>query len=240
MSNVVTLAELKARALDYADMTGSDFVVDARLRDYINSVASELYDLMVNANEEWFLKTHTVSMVSGTEEYELPSDYYKMIKCFWVSGGRRYAMSQFMLSELDGSSQTPLQGGSIEIWYVPQMLLFSANTNAETIGSVYVDGAIADPTPIPPLPTGWEDYIALGAAVKLLNREESDSSALLRDQTAIGKRIIAMAEPRDTGTPQRIQDVTSSAGGGRYDVPYSLSYRVLGSKIRFCQFAVGV
>jgi hypothetical protein len=239
MSNVVTLAQLKARALDYADMTGSDFVVDARLLDYINSVASELYDLLVNTNEDWFLDTHTVTLVSGTDAYELPSNYYKLIKAFWVSGGRRHNIKQFMLSELGGSSQNPLQGGAVELWYVPQMLLFSADD--DTIGSVYAgDGTIDEPTPIPPLVRGWEDYVALGAAIKLLNREESDSSALLREQTGIGKRIIALAEPRDTGEPQRIQDVTSYGGNMLHDVPYSLSYRVMGSKIRFCQYTVGV
>ena len=239
MSNVVTLAQIKARALDYADMTGSDFVVEARLLDYINAVAAELYDLLVNTNEDWFLKTHSVAVVSGTDAYELPSDYYKLIKAFWVSGGRRHTIRQFMLSELGGSSENPLQGGTVELWYVPQMLLFS--DDGDTIGSAYAgDGTIVEETPIPPLIRGWEDYVALGAAVRLLNREESDSSALLREQTAIGKRIIALAEPRDTGEPQRIQDVTSRSGNMLYDVPYSLSYRVMGSKIRFCQYTVGV
>lgn len=228
MANTVSLTVLQARALDYADMTGSGFPDTTRLTDYINSSATELYDLLVNAFSDYFLETDTFSVSANTEDYDLPDDFYKSKKVFWVSGGRRYPIKAFQLAEVDGLNIGPLISGTIEMWYVPQMALLDAG--ADTIGSV-----------IPPITPGWEDYIALGAAIRLLNREESDSSALSREKAAIGERIMALAEPRDSDEPSRVQDVKHRFSRSPLLDPDAgaVRYRILGSKIKFIQYDQG-
>jgi hypothetical protein len=231
MANLVSLADLQSRALDYADMTGSGFPDTNRLTDYINSSASQLYDLLVNSFSDYFLKTHSFSVSSGSEDYDLPSDFYKMKKVFWVSGNRRYPVKAFQLSELDGLNIGPLISGTCELWYVPEMsLLDSSDPTKDTIGET-----------IPPVVPGWEDFIALGAAIRLLTREESDPSALIMERSALESRIIALAEPRDSDEPTRIQD-----SKGRFSRRINLDpdassvrYRLMGSKLKLIQFDQG-
>ena len=230
MPSSVTLADLRARALDYADMTGSSFPETSRLDDYINSIASELYDILVNSYEDYFLKQMAdFDLVAGTEDYSLPTDFYKAKKVFYVSGGRRFTIPQFNLESMDGAKTSPVSGGTISFWYVPEMTLMASSGDSIAAS-------------IPPIVKGWPDFIALGAAIRLLIREESDPSALMRQKAEMQGRITSLAEPRDEGSQDRIIDVEHrwNTIGYEYDPgAFSLRYRIMGSKIKFIQYDVG-
>ena len=230
MASAATLSDLRARALDYADMTGSNFPVEARVDDYINSAASEMYDILVNAYEDYFLETEPITLVAGTENYALPSDFYKAKRVYYTTGGRRFSIHPFNLETLDGAKTSPLTSGTAELWYVPEMSLMTADD--DTIRSI-----------IPPMIKGWPDYIALSAAIRLLIREESDPSALMREKGMMQERLLSMAEPRDAGIPDSIQDIGHRWNdvGFAYDPgAFLMRYRIMGSNIKFIQYDAGV
>lgn len=230
MASPETLATLRARALDLADMTDSNFPVAARVTDYINSAASELYDILTNSFEDYFLKVQSITLVSGTEDYALPTDFYKSKRVFYIAGGRRFGVHPFNLNDLDGAKSSPISGGSVELWYTPEMTLMSAES--DTIAAS-----------IPPIVKGWAEFIALGAAIKLLTREESDATALIMEKQQMKQRLIDMADPRDAGIPDRVQDIDSrfNQTGYTYDPgAYLLRYRIMGGNIKFIQYDVGV
>lgn len=56
---------------------------------------------------------------------------------------------------------------------------------------------------------GWEEYIVVDAAMKCLQKEESDVSVLMAEKSALKQRIEAMASNRDAGKPERITDVNA-------------------------------
>jgi len=229
MASTVTLDTLKARALDYCDMTSSGFPDTSRLTDYVNAAAAELYGMLTNSFEDYFVETEEINLVSGTGEYALPADFYRLVRAFCVSSDRRHEISKFSIGSVHGSKLTPSQGGTVELWYVPEMTLMSAGS--DTVASV-----------IPPAINGWDDFIALSVAIRLLIREESDATALMHERDLLRGRIMASAEPRDEGGVDQVQDNSRRWGGGssRTDsAPYSLKYRLVGNKIRFIQHDVG-
>ena len=57
--------------------------------------------------------------------------------------------------------------------------------------------------------SGWEEYIVIDAAIKCLQKEESDVSVLMSQKSAIAKRIEAAAENRDAGEPSKVTDVSN-------------------------------
>jgi hypothetical protein len=61
---------------------------------------------------------------------------------------------------------------------------------------------------------GWEDYVAIRVAMTLLDEEESDTRHLERDLARVEARIQALADNRDSGRPQRIQDTQGLIDGG--------------------------
>ena len=242
MASQTTLAELRARALDYADMTDSDFPVVARLDDYLNSAAADLYDVLVNSMEDYFLELYTFNIQAGTEAYDLPDGtfppvpnqqpgFYKARKIFYLADNtRRFRVRRFNLDDVNAALIQPFSGGTIEMWYIPEMPLMVAAT--DTVAKA-----------IPPIVHGWDDAIALGGAIKLLAREESDTSVLAAQQGRIMQRIMDMAEPRDEGEPDRIKLHRTIANP--YDVffgsgSFSYRYRIMGQKIRFLQYALGI
>lgn len=229
MASSTTLDTLKARALDYCDMTSSGFPDSSRLTDYVNAAAAELYAMLTNSFEDYFVTTSQISLVSGTGTYPLPADFYRLVRAFWVSSDRRHEIGKFSMGAVHGSKLSPAQSGTVELWYVPEMTLMSAGS--DTLADV-----------VPPAINGWDDFIALSVAIRLLIKEESDASALMNERDTIRGRIMASAEPRDEGGATQIQDQTRrwDEGSSRTDPgAYTLKYRLMGGNIRFVHHDVG-
>lgn len=219
--NETRLSDLKARALDHADMTGSDFPDKDRLTDYANSGLAVLHELL--AMHDYFRSVSTIALVTGTEAYQLPNDFYKASRVWRVSNGRRYMLDRFNLAQLDGyTTNGPAFSGVAELWYAPQLKKLVRDKDK-------VEGV---------LPNGWDDFVALHMAVQLLNREEQSSAEQAAEREAVRQRIVMHVEPRDTGVPDEIEDHYNRWGGGVcQDDPYrSLRYRILGDKIHFVEF----
>lgn len=57
---------------------------------------------------------------------------------------------------------------------------------------------------------GWEEYIVVDAAIKCLQKEESDTTVLERQKAGLLARIEAEAANRDAGAPATVTDVTQN------------------------------
>lgn len=228
MANQVTLGDLKARALDRADMTNSSFIETARLRDYLNAGGSELYNILVRVyGDDYFFKKDTIVTVANQEEYNLPPDFYKLTALWLVLGSgnntQRRELKRFMYSDvgtdhdhsLSLSTQLPRYrltqnnlflfpkpdgGKTIEFWYVPQYQKMIADTDSVNLG-------------IPTLPNGWEEYLVVWAAIKCLEKEESDTRDLKQDLADLRSQFINTAPDRDTKEGERVVDVSRRFDG---------------------------
>ena len=220
MANPTTLTDLLARSLDYADMTSSGFPVAARNIDYINDGLSELHEIL--AMHDYLRSSASIALVAGTEEYALPTDFYKSTRVWLLTSGYRYEIERFNLSQLSGRKTTgPASSGTAQLWYVPQLAKLSAGADIVSVA----------------LPIGWENFVALHAAIQLLNREESDPQALMAERERVKQRIIGHVEPRDAGGPDQIEDHYNRWGYGTVDdCSLSMRYRILGNKIHFVDF----
>jgi hypothetical protein len=57
---------------------------------------------------------------------------------------------------------------------------------------------------LPYLNNGWEEYAVITAAIKCLQKEESDTMPLMQEKAIQLKRIEDVAQNRDVGDPGRI------------------------------------
>lgn len=196
------------RALDYADMTGSAFPVAARNLDIINDGLSELHYALANAeNADWFNSSVQIAVVKDTGAYALPNGtlysnakkFYKALKVYLREGSRRYKLRSFERGEIDGFEVAPLNAGTIDLFYIPEFVALA--TAGASIDTAY--------------PSGWEDYVALHLAVRLLLRESSfdKASAYAQERDRKLQHILRGITPRDIGTPGHIQDVTNRWSG---------------------------
>jgi len=228
MPSLVTLADLKTRSREAADMVGSTFIEDPELTRYINASAQELYDLLIASyTQEYYLTESDITIVSGTDLYDLPADFYKLLGVDLVlsSGGAGEAVTlqPYMFSERNkylnsyvssfsnnGAVRAkyrlqnnqikmipePSGGFKLTVHYIPSMTKFVSDVDT-------FDGV-----------NGWEEYIIIDTAIKMLRKEESDITALTFEKNDMLKRIESMAKDRDAGSPDYVADVSRAS----YDV----------------------
>jgi hypothetical protein len=219
-------------------MVNSSFVTDAEWNSYIASSYKELYDLLVSAyGNDYYVATPVTFTTDGTSDtYPLPdgtlysgaSAFYKLLgvdlqtqsgqiwqtlKPFNFAERNRYApygvnslyRNSAMKYRLEGNSiwftPLPQAGLTIKLWYIPQPSTLSLDTDT-------FDGI-----------SGWEEYVIIDAAIKALQKEESDVSVLLGQKQAMIVRIQAMAEQRDAGSPATVSD-TMGIGLNPYADPW--------------------
>ncbi len=228
----MTLAEIRTAARQRADMTASQFVTDAEFNSYINSSLAELYDLLVtNYGNDYFATTATITTVDGVERYPLPADFYKLLgvdlaiqgtagtpsatyvslRPFNMTERNRYTTASVQTwvgvtnirYRLSANSlwitPTPQAGQSLRLWYVPRVV------------ALVTDADVADGI------SGWLEYVVVDAAIKALQKEESDVSVLLAQKAALVQRINGSAANRDAANPATVADTQFTSGAWPYN-----------------------
>lgn len=205
-----------------AALTGDGFfVTEPELISYINQSLFELYDLMISCfGANYFVKAPpgTITADGTNDQFALPSDFYKLLGVdLRLSSGKYVALDSFEFKErnrlaftnarslygqmryrLNGSSlwltPRPAGGQVFQVWYVPSMTPLAALADT-------TDGV-----------SGWTEYIITDAAIKCLQKEESDTRVLMAQKQALVTRIQAMADSRDIGSPHKVVDALSATG----------------------------
>lgn len=92
---------------------------------------------------------------------------------------------------------TPSAGQQIRLWYIPRLTTLLQDTDTTVTGI-----------------SGWNEYIIVKAAYYALTKEESDTSSLVMQLSALNDRIISSATNRDAGQPDKISDTRANNGWG--------------------------
>ena len=215
MANRTTRGELKARARRVADMVNSDFISDDELNDWINLGVSELHDLLVGSFEDWFEQQATISIVSGTDAYDLPSDFYKAKGVDFDFSGSTYTVPRYMPNQRNVFKSGPAVGllGVAAYRIIDDQIRFipvPSGSGPATLRYVQHSTPLLtdDQRVHARIPQGWEEYIVLEAAIRMLLKEESETGPAQLHKDRLEARIRTLAE-RDVGEPWRVQDVTS-------------------------------
>lgn len=218
-----TLATLRTRVRERANMENSTFVSDSELNRYINYSINDLRDKMIiKTGEEYFADTEPYTLVDGTEEYSLPADFYKVISCQVLGdNGLYFPLKRFEYAEQNEYAR-PLYYRSADIRYRIRgsKLVINPATNigGRVIRLIYV--------PLPPELTqdsdtlegfnGWDEYVILLSAIKCLQKEEQDVADLKQELMVMDARLDKMMDNRDHSQPARVQDTSRLSRGARY------------------------
>lgn len=233
----MTLAVLRQQSRERADRVNSEFVTDQELNTYINQSYFELYDILVQKfGNEYFVAPPIIIPTTGTDSIQLPDGvlysnarpFYKLLgidlQLNSASGPQqgfitlhkyefiernRYVYPQLTTNLLGADVPryrivgneiqfipVPQSGQNMRLWYVPRMQVLLQDTD------------IADGV------SGWTEYIIVDAAIKMLQKEESDVSVLAAQKMMLEKRIEEAAENRDIGLPETVSDVRRRWDGG--------------------------
>jgi hypothetical protein len=225
----VTLQQLRDQARARADMQNSGFISDSELDFYINSEIQELYDLLVTKFEDYYLQTSNFSIAQGSNSFNLPEDFYKMRGVDITIATGQYINARPFNFEDRNITTNPMavpfnnnlynyryqiRGNTVyflsqpdnqaiagRLWYVPTFEKLED-------GDDTFDGI-----------NGYEEYVILGATIRMLMKEESDARVHIAMKQEMKKRIEETAANRDVGRPEKVTDVRGACEwdrSGRY------------------------
>lgn len=215
----VSLGWIRYMAFLRADMLNSQFISLPEANSYISNSRKALYDLMAQKfGDEYFSSsTYTWTTAGNQSLYPLPPDFYKstlievalnpMDPQSWVTLRRFNKVQQNLLNfpnvytlwgvtnlryRFTGNfielAPFPTGGQTLRMWYTPRPKILMQDTDI-------LDGI-----------SGWEDYVILDAARKMMLKQEQDTQEIVSELNGIVARIESAAENRDIAEPDTVSD----------------------------------
>lgn len=236
LSGQMSLFEIRLRSQQRADRVNSNFVIKSEWNFFIDQAAYELYDLLITANEDYYVAPRLTITTDGSSSYDLPTGanytsapaFYKLygvdlgldsstnawvtLKKFDFISRNRYVFPQ-LTSSLLGVFNLQYRMLGSKIHFIPQPV------SGQPIGLWYfprLTALLAD-TDILDGISGWTQYVIVRAAKYALDKEESDTSKLDSELMFMKTRIEETAMNRDAGQPDTISNVRSN--GERWGSP---------------------
>lgn len=214
-----TVSNIILEAQQRCNKENSPFYTQQELISMVAQSYKELYDKVVTAfGDDYYVMTpYTYTTGQNQQMYPLPADFYKLLLCEVALNPQDpnsyVTLKQFNLIQknlfnypnqytmygitnlryrLNGNNlmivpQT--QGGqTIRIWYVPR---------PNQLISLYdtLDGV-----------AGWEEYVVADVCIKMLAKEESDTSVFGAQKAMMSQRLDEMSKNRNIGEPQTVSD----------------------------------
>lgn len=226
MANLVSKSTLRTSVRYRADQENSSFISDSEIDYYVDRAVRALYDKLVDAfGDEYYSSSSTISVTSSTDTYALPATFYKMQAVRLLVDTNRYVrLTKATLYEIDNTYPDP---SAWTVSWIPQMrcrlkyrllggnivfLPFPAGSRTIKIHFAPVWAGFANDADTFDFVDGWDEYVVLCAAIKCLNKEESDPGPLLQEKMDMEMRLQNMIKNRDLGEPQRIYDAQGWTG----------------------------
>lgn len=229
---LMTVQSIVDTAIDLADMRNSKFIdqsgtADSELIRYANIAYRDLYNTIIQTDNQYFTINYNISIIGGTDEYALPADFYKLdgVDLQIDATSKRFlTLRPFMFQErnkfrsglaftnspygqvfkylLSGSKirflPIPSISGTVQLWYTPVPTVITSLTNTVEVM------------------VGGDEYLSLTIAMAMLAKEESDTSTLNGKRLEVLQQLKNVLQSRDSGAPEYITDEASLNAGALY------------------------
>lgn len=210
----VTLQDIRLDCRDRADMPRARLVSDQNLDRYINDSVARVYKMLVAARgQDYYMKDQSFTTDGrNPSQYALNSDFWQLVNVTATDGTFRRTLRPFTMKERARWQEYAVPAGLVVTYsYVPA-------PDRLTDPDATFDGI-----------AGWEEWVVLDAAMKMLEKEETDTSAMANRRAELTREIELLAPDRDAGWPERVTDV-----GRGWDYSYAFGgglprYRLFGA-----------
>jgi hypothetical protein len=243
----MALADLRTAARQRSDTENDPHISDSELTTYLNQSAFELYDLIVDAygdnyflvNPDYVFVTDGVHDVypfpDGSATYLLndgvttaPAVYKPLGVDLSTAQGQPgtwltlYPFNNAERNSFGVPGQVPYVGmidlrynfRGNNLWFVP---LPAGNQTARMLYVPRMSPLVND-TDLLDGVSGWTEYVIVDAAIKCMQKQETDPSDLRLEKAALRQRIDAMKLKRNAGHPHTVQRTRRNQFG--YDFPW--------------------
>lgn len=221
MATFVTLTDLIEHVRERADMQNSQFVSDSEIEHYINDEIFDLYAKMVNVDDGKLFGEMSPTLTKiGDNAYQLPSNFMRLVDVNIYTGSRWVpayeADSQEYLNLLSRQYD-----GDYDVRYFLklnqdqgryELFLFPAK-DVSKVGVRYIKEAprLTVGTDTLKWPSNWHEAVVVGAAIKCLQKEESESAHLSLEHERAIARVLKDIREQAVAEIQTLRDVAGRA-----------------------------
>jgi hypothetical protein len=221
-----SLAYLRDRARETADMGGSTYVADSVIQDVINESIRSLYRKLADqGGPDWNRTVVELSTSAGNPLVFLPLDFYSLAGVDLESEGEWCGLHQLDFSQRnetrtwpqDAVYQLQQPNNSDSATSTAELRLFPTPTTALPVRVWYfpVPAPLIEDTALIQLFLGAERYVILDVAISLRIRQEMDVQALMVERQRAEEDAIAGTQRRDRSATQKLRDTRKEREGGR-------------------------
>lgn len=190
------LGDLWAQALDAADFTNTQFPDVNRKADLANAGIKRLHYMCANSSQNFICSVYPFTIVAGVQYYNLPLDFYRLLKIYFVENGMYRVMRRATFEMIHGFENTisEVSTPNCEMNYVPAAPKFkNPPDDNEVIATNF--------------PDGFEDAIVQEIRVRILGKAEKPTTDAVRDRDAALGEVREYLEPRDAAEPMEMVDI---------------------------------
>lgn len=214
MARTVTRSDIRSKIRLKADRPSTVRPTNANLDDLIDGAWTHLWDLLVEAEPERYVKQADITVTASTRSYNLPSDFkvcmgvavqdndmpdgYSILERY--NWDERYDYTYAQQKEWTRYHiqygriwfhPTPSWSGTVRIEYVPYAEEWDDSTNIDTVN-------------------GWDEWIVYQVCADLLGLDKEDPSYFLAKKQEVENRILKSVA-LDVGKPKTVVDYRRSS-----------------------------
>lgn len=218
-----TAQQLKDMVRNRADHLVGTFRADSVLYQYISDSCRALVETLVDKHDEmYWARVETINVSADSLATAYPTAMWKLIMLRLTIDQTRRKLTRADLDEIDAEAVSlggwssgrwprfrimnqalywapiPRAAHTVTVYYVPTSIFLSSVDNPinelTAVGDKF-DGVF-----------GWDRWVVLDAAIKLLNDEKKDAGALMAERDLRWQEILTAAEGRSIDEPARVRD----------------------------------
>ncbi len=216
----VSLATLRTRSRERADMPAAGFVLDSAtgIDAFINEGVQKLHELLVEAYDSKFRVSSSAFTCSGADTVALPADFYKLLGVDLNStdgniltleslpiGMRNVQRNAAVTRPLGAQSRYMLRGTNLVILPAPAAGTTGTIWYAPTATVLVLTSDTVD------FPNGWERYVVLYTAIQMKMKQEDNVNDLRFELEKMERELRDIADRRDLARPAHAVDVDAVA-----------------------------
>jgi hypothetical protein len=132
-------------------------------------------------------------------------------------GNIQVAVAEYAVAHPEFVAPLPVltSANQLSFYSATEMYFACSNVNVTTVvynSTTIVPPVVVEPNTVADGISGWLEYVITDACIKMLQKEESDTTVFQIQKAALIRRIEAAAENRDAGNPATIADVQWTNG----------------------------
>lgn len=216
MARSYTWLEIRNRIRQRTNKERSQFVTDSEINGLIEEAYAVMYAKLVNTNENYFISSSVVTLVAGTQDYDLPTDFFKLKGIDISRNGFLYPMNLIPWESRNKYQiTTSYQGTPVDYMFYGNKIRVVPMPNAGSSMTMYYVPCppvyINDATTIDGI-AGFEKYIIYAVSSVIRAKEEKST------QDFDNKAMMALQDMINAITPRDFENAISVTDINFYDV----------------------